>query len=352
MKVSKKRLLAYGLLISTAMTFGATANAQANDRAQKVFDFWTAERIAEAQPRDLVLDHRGLAYMKGKGGALVPYGHSKKPELVQMKVKSSVAPMAKPPSNDDTTPPTVLSFTPEDGGTISQTPTFSAHVTDASGVRSVTFNIDYGGTVYNFDASHTGNDIWAVNLQGFTTGGGTWTITATDTAKRGGNTATTAAGSFSVDGNPPPPPPTGDLVTNSRWDKGGEIQNATGRLFYQMASKRGQRLSWAGYVCSATATGDGQSDRTVLITAAHCVYNDESKTFARNVMFIPNQDQTTGSGTDGDCSNDPVGCWVADFGVVEENWTTRTFPNNIPWDYAYYVVGNSGKSSSGYKQCA
>jgi hypothetical protein len=27
---------------------------------------------------------------------------------------------------------------------------------------------------------------------------------------------------------------------------------------------------------------------------------------------------------------------------VDENWTTRTFPDNIPWDYAAYVVPDSG----------
>jgi hypothetical protein len=34
-------------------------------------------------------------------------------------------------------------------------------------------------------------------------------------------------------------------------------------------------------------------------------------------MFIPNQAGTTAGGTDRTCSNDPLGCWVADFGVVD-----------------------------------
>jgi hypothetical protein len=28
--------------------------------------------------------------------------------------------------------------------------------------------------------------------------------------------------------------------------------------------------------------------------------------------------------------------------VVDLNWTNRTFPNNIPWDYGYYVVSDTG----------
>jgi hypothetical protein len=75
------------------------------------------------------------------------------------------------------------------------------------------------------------------------------------------------------------------------------------------------------------------------------VYDDEHKVFARNVLFIPNQDATTGAGTDRNCDNDPMGCWTPSFGVVDHNWTTRTFPANIPWDYAYYVVPDSGAHS-------
>ena len=77
----------------------------------------------------------------------------------------------------------------------------------------------------------------------------------------------------------------------------------------------------------------------------HCVYDDANKAFARNVLFIPNQDATTGSGTDTNCSNDPLGCWVASYGVVDRNWTTRTFPDNIEWDSGYYVVDDAGAHS-------
>jgi len=102
-----------------------------------------------------------------------------------------------------------------------------------------------------------------------------------------------------------------------------------------------KRTRWAGYVCSGTVMKDDVAGRSVIITAAHCVYDDANKAFARNVMFIPDQDGTTGAGTDRDCSNDPIGCWTPSFGVVDLNWTTSTFPNNKAWDYAYYVVADS-----------
>jgi hypothetical protein len=90
---------------------------------------------------------------------------------------------------------------------------------------------------------------------------------------------------------------------------------------------------------------DDTSDRSIIITAAHCVYDDNYKAFARNVLFIPNQAGTTGAGTDTNCNNDPLGCWVPSFGAVDVDWTTRKFPNNIEWDYAYYVVKATGAYS-------
>jgi hypothetical protein len=124
------------------------------------------------------------------------------------------------------------------------------------------------------------------------------------------------------------------VVRSADWRNGGTVQNAAGRLLFSM--------NGSYYVCSGTVVNDVESGRSVILTAAHCVYDDVNKAFATQVMFIPNQDATSGSATDFDCSNDPIGCWVPSFGVVDVNWTTAVFPNNIPWDYAYYVVPDSG----------
>ena len=42
-----------------------------------------------------------------------------------------------------------------------------------------------------------------------------------------------------------------------------------------------------------------------------------------------------------------MGCWVPSFGVVDVNWTTRTFPDNVHWDYAFYVINDSGAHQAG-----
>jgi PKD repeat protein len=339
MKISTKLALAGGLLLSTALATTAQAK-EPSERAKGVFKHWTADRIANAEPRDLVIDHRGKAYIKGKNGKLTPHGHSAMPELTSpdSKVVKGAIKLDERETRDNQAP-TVTSRSPADDATIGSSQTFSAVVTDVDGVRSVTFEITYGGQTYTFAGNNVGNDTWETTVEGFTNGAGSWRVISRDNVKkRGGNTGTTSSYNFTVEGGGNPG---GGVVANSRWTAGGAIQTAAGRLLYEMPNGGG----WSGYVCSGTVATDGTTGRSVIITAAHCVYDDADASFARNVLFIPNQDATSGSATDSNCFNDPLGCWTADFGVVEQNWTTSVFPNNIPWDYAYYVVSDSGSHS-------
>jgi len=337
------------IFITPAPTLAA---GKASAEARRVIDFWTAERRAAAIPRDLVIDNRGLGYLRKPDGTLEPYGHSIAAQ--QLRATSTPAPRRGPPGGgggSDTEAPTISGMDPAGGATIGGSYTFSATVTDNVGVKSVAFVITYpdGVTTQSFSPGNSG-DTWSITLQGFSDGNWQWHVVAKDTAKKGGNTTTTSKVGFIVDtgsggggggsGDP-------DTVTNAHWDKGGAVLTAAGRIYFQMPNNA-KRKRWVGYVCSGTVATDGKSDRSTIITAAHCVYDDANKAFARNVLFIPNQDATTGSGTDTNCSNDPLGCWTPSFGVVDVNWTTNTFPNNIDWDYAYYMVSDSGAHSSGY----
>lgn len=335
------KLAVGGLLATTTLASAGLAHAQNNTsaRAAAVLNHWTAERIAAAEPRDMVIDHRGKAYIRGKKGELTPYGHSMKPELTADTRRVNANANWDQQVTQDNQAPTVVTRSPADGATIGSSQTFSAVVTDVDGVREVNFEITYNGQVSTFSGTDVGNGTWEVTISGFTTGSGSWRVLTRDNVKqRGGNRGSTDSYAFTVEGGGGGGGGGGSVVTNSRWTNGGAIQTAAGRLLYEMPNNNG----WAGYVCSGTVATDGTTGRSIIITAAHCVYDDADAAFARNVIFIPNQDATTGSGTDRDCSNDPEGCWVTDFGVVEENWTTSVFPNNIPWDYAYYVVGDSG----------
>ena len=129
----------------------------------------------------------------------------------------------------------------------------------------------------------------------------------------------------------------GGVVTFGEWDLGGQVARSAGRILFELAD------GW--YVCSGTVVTDSTTGRSIVLTAAHCIYDDVAKEFSRTAVFIPNQDDGGGDLSDFDCSNDPFGCWILDHGVVDVNWTTRTFPDNVAWDYGYYVVSDSSSHS-------
>lgn len=302
-------------------------------RKAQIAEYWTSERRAAAIPRDLVIDPRGLGYLKGRGGNLVPYGHNI--AFDSNAQTSTPSPVAGKPGGGggDTVPPAVSGMIPAAGAIIGASQTVSATVTDTGGIRSVSFKIAQDGArARSFAATNTSGDVWSVGLEGFTDGSWSWQVVAKD---RAGNTTTTPSQGFTV--NTTSAGGDGSVIANERWS-GGDVHKAGGRIYFEMLHNGG----WAGFVCSGTVATDETSARSVIVTAAHCVYDDSNKLFARNVVFIPNQDDGGPDRTDLNCSNDPMGCWLPDFGVVDVNWTTRTFPDNIPWDYAYYVVSDTG----------
>jgi hypothetical protein len=346
-------------LLATAIPQDVVAQGNVMSASKRaVIDHWTPERRAAAEPRDLVLDAQGQGYLRRSDGSLKPYG-----QRATLRADAPIPFPGKPGGgggdggdSGDTTAPSIGSMDP-DGISIGSAYTFTAEVTDVSGLKSVAFVITYpSGTTQSFSAGSSDGVNWSIDFNGFTDGNWQWHVVAKDNAGKGGNTATSAKVPFSVDtsggsnsgSNTGGGTGDGYAIVNDAWT-GGTVQTAAGRIYFEMPSNQ-RRKRWNGYVCSGTSITDGntsddgttQDDRSIIITAAHCVYDDANKAFARNVLFIPDQDGTSGSGTDRNCGNDPIGCWVPDFGVVDVNWTTRTFPANIPWDYAYYVVSNSG----------
>ena len=336
-------------------------NAAAQDRKlikvdkARVIKHWTKERRANAIPRDLVIDLRGLGYLKRPDGTLKPHGHDVPARITPS--NQSISPFASRSNSrggsggrsKDRTPPTVSNMNPAEGTTIGESYTFEARVTDTSGVQSVTFKIQRIDSTYvnSFPASKAlFSNTWGANFHGFTDGDWKWWIEAKDAY---GNTATSATVNFNVYTGTASEP-----VDNAVWSSGGTVQTAAGRLYFEMPDESIPTNKWRGYVCSATvATDDDNLDghghdgtfsdhgRSLIITAAHCVYDDVNGAFARNVMFIPNQ-AGSGTKTDLDCSNDVLGCWVPSFGVVDANWAGQTFPDNMGWDYAFYVFDDSG----------
>jgi hypothetical protein len=352
--------LAAGVLVGAGTSSGASGpGGSGRSEPATVIDHWTAGRRAAAVPRDLVLDERGLGYLRLPGGALRPYGHDVAAVIPPVRA-AAPSPAAKPGgdsggggSTADTTAPVVTDLNPAAGATIGAAHTFSAKVTDASGVKSVSFVITYpDNRTQSFSASATGNDVWAISFSGFTNGSWKWHVVAKDNGPKGGNTATTDKVSFTVDtgsgsGGGGGGGGSGDgVVTNAAWTD-AKLSRAVGRIYFEMPANP-KHTRWSGYVCSGTAVQDATTNTvSIILTAAHCVYDDVYKAFARNVLFIPDQAGTTATGTDRNCANDPIGCWAPSHGVVDADWSTRTWPDNIPWDYAYYVVPTSGRYTPG-----
>lgn len=321
--------------------------------ARSVAEYWTQARMDAAVPRDLVVDGAGQGYLRRPDGTLQPYGAG-----------AAAQPAAKPSNpgggggggGSDTTAPVVGSTTPADGATVTTSPfVFEAAVTDdSSGVKSVTFHVTPPGATTStaHTATLTSGDslsgTWTASVELPTDGDSSWTIEARDNARKGGNVATTEPLTFTVttDGGGEEPTDPGTVVTNAEWTGGGTVQTAAGRIYFEMP---GRGPFWSGYVCSGTvATDAADNTRSTILTAAHCVYDEDNDVFARNVLFIPNQAGTQASGTNTTCSDDPLGCWAPSHGVVHGQWANRSWPDNIPWDHAYYVVATEGAHTPGF----
>ena len=348
------------LFVGTGAAISASGNGGKPDPAA-VAAHWSSERRAQAQPRDLVFDERGLAYLRLKGGALQPYGHATPARTPSLKAGAvrMPTPAGKPGGGGgtaDTTKPVISEMNPSSGATIGSEYTFSAKVTDPeSGLKSVSFVITYpDGRTQNFSAGSADGVNWSIAFSGFSNGAWGWRVVAKDNGPKGGNTATSPLVSFTVDtggggsggggsggGGSSGSSTCDTAIANAEWTCGGTVQTAAGRIYFEMPANR-KATRWNGYVCSGTAVSDNNNNVSVILTAAHCVYDDANKAFARNVLFIPDQAGTTGSGTDLNCSNDPLGCWAPSYGVVDGDWASRSWPDNIPWDYAFYVVPTTG----------
>jgi len=329
-------------MVLSAVSVALADNPGMGDQAQESFAYWTAGRVATATPRDLVIDDRGLAYLRSADGGLNPYGHAvvaKLPLRSTPFAGASLAPRAE--DSGYVAAPTIAAMSP-DNETIGASHTFTAQVTSDSGIKQITAYVapDSSASYQRFQMSYVGSEgdtqTWQLNLTGFSDGNWKWYVDVKDNAPRGGNRLTSPIVSFSVDTSGSGGGGDG-TVTNARWTDGGAVQTAAGRIIFSMPD--------GDYVCSGTAVTDSTTGRSIVLTAAHCVYDDIAKVFSSNAIFIPSQDDGGSDRTDFDCSNDPIGCWSLDHGVVDLNWTTRTFPDNIAWDYGFYVVSDTGAHS-------
>lgn len=346
--------LAGALVVGAAVVPAQAApSSQADDaRAehQRVVEFWTPERVAKAVPRDPVFDDRGLAYLRGVDGKLVPFGHGT-PARVQAVAPATSAVLPEPgaaPSPSDLVGPTISALDPSDGATIGGAHNFRATVTDVDGVRSVSFVLSDGSTSQTNRATNLGGNVWGVNYSGFWDGAWTWTVIAKDGAARGGNTSSVTA-DFTVDtgsgggGGGGGGGSTDEL--GASWTGDGLVKKTTGKVLFAIGTSY--------YVCSASVVPDPTADgaHSYLMTAAHCVYDGGGGgRFASNWMFIPDYDGAAATLTkDGSfCADTLYGCWTADALVIDSGFAgQRRFTSTATLhDFAVVRVGAGGKAMS------
>ena len=65
------------------------------------------------------------------------------------------------------------------------------------------------------------------------------------------------------------------------------VASITGKVFFTMGGK--------DYVCSGSLVDDGNLDIAVVITAAHCLWDNATSSFASNWVFYPNYDKDVGT---------------------------------------------------------
>jgi V8-like Glu-specific endopeptidase len=123
------------------------------------------------------------------------------------------------------------------------------------------------------------------------------------------------------------------------WPVGTAVET-TGKVLFQMGTSY--------YVCSASVVQDNNTrDRSVVLTAAHCVYDETAGGFATNWMFIPSyDDQDPDLTTDKSfCTGTDYGCWTATALVVDNEYATAGGFNTqaTQHDFAFAVLGAGGK---------
>ncbi|MHA6525940.1 trypsin-like serine peptidase [Tessaracoccus sp. G1721] len=126
------------------------------------------------------------------------------------------------------------------------------------------------------------------------------------------------------------------------WVDAGLVQKTTGKVLFAMGKSY--------YVCSASVVEDAVSGRSIVVTAAHCVFDNKKAQFATNWLFVPDYDSKpvdlTRSGSF--CAETQFGCWTATALVAHRGFTSqRRFNTEATLhDYAFAVVGLGGNGKA------
>lgn len=136
-----------------------------------------------------------------------------------------------------------------------------------------------------------------------------------------------------------------DMFTNlgASWTSGGAVATTTGRVFFALGTNY--------YSCSGTVVDDnGTSNRSVVVTAAHCAYDETRDIWATNWIFVPDYDSSPAAFTTSGsfCESTTYGCWSAKSLVVPKTFADQPSFNDtaVKHDYAFAVVSLGGTKNT------
>lgn len=126
----------------------------------------------------------------------------------------------------------------------------------------------------------------------------------------------------------------GTSVSGASWTGGGLILKASGVVLFALGSSY--------YICSGSVATDTDSSTSLVLTAAHCAYDESTQTFATNWMFFPEYDSAPARS----CTDSKWGCWTAQSLVVDSGYAFAGGFNTqaTTHDFAFAVVGPGGKT--------
>jgi V8-like Glu-specific endopeptidase len=117
-------------------------------------------------------------------------------------------------------------------------------------------------------------------------------------------------------------------VTGAHWTKGGAVRSTTGKVLFTLGT--------SNYVCSGSLVNDSLDNRSVVLTAGHCMYDDRNNSFASNWIFWPDFESHKTLTTS--CNVDV--CFVADRLVTTTGWRDGDFEH----DYGFAVLKPNSKN--------
>eukprot|EP00978_Attheya_sp_CCMP212_P002876 scaffold5888_cov67-Attheya_sp.AAC.2 len=324
-------------LVTAETQMKQTQNERKRRLEEEAMKLWTPENIKNALPADRFLESRPTK--KNNIGKKRKLERNKEKEVTDTIIETNKIELGnKVPKKRRTLIEGLGIFSPSKGSNIrSNIVSFEAELSTQNTTDVIFTFTDPNNKFYAFRGipNNSSENLYSVSLPGFLGERGKWFYAVT-VIDESGNKIQSERIKFFVRSSQ-------DMSIGDTWPGVGMVQTAIGRVVFTMNTDGVREM----FACTGTVVQDSKTDRSIVVTAAHCIYDDKQKQFAENALFIPNQAGTNANQTNLNCNDDPLGCWYMDSAVVHDHYTTKVFPRNRQWDYGYYVVGNDGHNHFG-----